>query len=103
MTRLPLRLLAGAAAVLATLSITGCGDQTPTPQEENLSDLGTTPQGLDGADTSGNFEDSLRYENSTQGGGTSPTDRLGTGAGSISQSGAVEGGTQNPDVRAPQE
>ena len=99
MIRLPLRLALPAAA-LAALPLAGCG-QSPTPQEENLSDLGMTPQGLDGADTSGNFQDSLRYENSTQGGGTSPTDRLGTGAGSISQSGAVEGGTQNPDVRAP--
>lgn len=98
MTRSPLRL--PAALSLVSVALAGCG-QTPTPQEQNLSSVGMSPQGLDGADTSGNFQDSLKYENSTQGGDTSPTDRLGTGAGSISQSGAVEGGTQNPDAAAP--
>ena len=90
------------AGVLA-IGLAGCdgGSGTPTAQEENLSSVARTPSGLDGADTTGDRTDSLRYQQNQTAGGDPRRDQMGTGAGSPSDGGAIEGGTQNPDVAAP--
>lgn len=88
------------AAPLA-LGLTACGAGTPTPAEENLSDLATSPTALDGADATGDRTDSLRYQDNATAGGDTRVDTMGTGAGSPSDGGSVEGGTQNPDAAVP--
>lgn len=85
---------------LCLAPLAACGSQ-PTPAEDNLSSMATTPSGLDGADTSGDRTDSLKYQDNATAGGDTNVSKMGTGAGSIGQSGAVEGGQQNPDAAAP--
>ena len=95
------RVARGGLALAGALTLAGCGAGAPTPQEQNLSDMATTPSGLDGADTTGDRTDSLRYQDNQTVGGDARVDKMGTGAGSPSDGGAIEGGTQNPDAAAP--
>ncbi len=89
-------------ALLAPLALAACNQAgTPTPQEQNLTTFATMPVGLNGADASGDQTDSLRYQENAAAGGDTSVSKIGTGAGSIGQSGAVEGGQQNPDAGAP--
>lgn len=89
-------------ALLAPLALAACGGSgTPTPEEQNLSTYATTPTALNGADASGDRTDSLKYQENATAAGDVRVDRMGTGAGSQSDAGSIEGGQQNPDSAAP--
>lgn len=91
--RLGVLMVAGAA-------LTDCGPSASDDAPGNLSSVGSTPSGLNGADTTGDRTDSLRTENGTAD-GDARVDRMGTGTGSASDGGATEGGTRTPDAAAP--
>ncbi len=81
------------------LALAACGSADVPP--DNVSTVGQAPMGLNDADTSGDRTDSLKFGDNTMAGGDRRVDKLGTGAGSQSDAGSIEGGTQNPDAAAP--
>ena len=86
-------------ALLPILLLAACGSADVPP--DDVSRVGQSPSGLDGADMSGDRTDSLKYRDNAMAGGDTNVSKTGTGAGSMGQSGAVEGGQRNPDAAVP--